>query len=231
MNQNMNHASDLDPDGLFHGIPDDTRIMDTSEMLSDQFAQKVDHDLKKEIERGKKRRIILRSLLSAAILLVVIHAIGLFKFPREKDIPKNPVIIGDLFPGAGGAQNGALSNMTMEEREGQMQIAADANYFTFKISDRLVLEDGKSEGYIGIENPNYNVYPMVIQIFLGEDGEGGLIYDSGGILPNQHVDNARLLKKLPKGAYHALAYLYAYDPETHANLFKSTSPLTINIEN
>jgi len=32
---------------------------------------------------------------------------------------------------------------------------------------------------------------MSVQIFLGKDGAGEMIYDSGGLMPDQHNDNAK----------------------------------------
>jgi len=235
MNQNVKHEPDLDE--LFRGIPDDANILDISTLLLNTSPQQnaVPGASPSGEEQKKRKRtpIILLSLLLSVILIFFLHAFGVFKFPWEKEVeePSGPVIIGDLFPGTGDAQNGMLPNMTKEEVREQLQIAADANYFSFKVNTMLILEDGKSPAPVGIENPSYNVYPMVIQIHLGEDGEGDLIYDSGGILPNHYIDYAQLTKELPEGTYKALAQLHAYDPATHINVFKSTAALTIIIQN
>lgn len=176
----------------------------------------------------KKKRIIIffMSLILCLLMLLLLHQAGFIQFPWEKT-PAAPIVAGDLFPGLGDAQSGTLSNLSKEDILEQMQMAADENYFSFKINTLLVFENGKSEAEMGIENPNYNVYPMVVQIQLGKDGAGERIYDSGGILPDYHIDRAKLSKELPKGTYEALAYLYAYDPNTQVNVFKSTAALTI----
>lgn len=186
-------------------------------------------------KRGKAKKWLLGLLIAfllAVILILVLHQIGVFKFPWEKTASPGlaaPIIAGDLFPGVGDAQSGTLSGMTKEEILEQMQKAADANYFSFKINTKVVFADGGSEGKLGIENPSYNVYPMVVRIYLGEDGAGELIYDSGGILPDQHIDYGKLAANLPEGAYKALAYLYAYDPDTQVNIFKSSASMDIII--
>jgi len=191
-------------------------------------AKKAKYNPKANDGKGKEKKWLLRifiAVLLIAILLLVLKQCGVF----DKHEPA-PVIAGDLFPG-GNAEDGPLSGMTKEEILEQMQKEADKAYFSFKINTEIVFKDGKSEGNVGIENPNNNVYPMSVQIFLGKDGAGEMIYDSGGLMPNQHIDNAKLTKVLSTGTYEALAYLYAYDPETKVNIFKSTAELTIIIQN
>jgi hypothetical protein len=168
--------------------------------------------------------------LKKVVIAVVIISLALtglaFAMPQ---IEKEPALIlaGSVFPGAGSSVEGALSNMTAEEVMAQMQRAADESYFSFKINARPVFEDGKSKGTLMIENPPYNVYPMVVQIVLEESGE--IIYDSGGILPGYHIDSANLLKELPKGEHAAVANLNAYDPESKEWLGRQSAKLIIKV--
>jgi len=140
-----------------------------------------------------------------------------------------PLIAGDLFPDIGDAKNGHLSNMTPEQIKEQMQRIADESQFSFKINSRPVFADGSSNGDLRIENPNYNIYPMVVQIYLDETDE--LIYDSGGILPNQHIDNAKLISALDAGTYNATAVLNAYDPNSKIWQGKAQAALIITVQN
>lgn len=180
-----------------------------------------------------KRRMFqtLALIILLAILLLLFQQCGILKFPWQADNPAIPVVAGDLFPGAKDAKDGSLSNMTRTEILDQMQKVADAAYFSFKINTEIVFEDGTGMGNVGIENPNYNIYPMVVHIYLGKNGEGGLIYDSGGILPGQHIDAAKLITPMERGTYEALAFLYAYAPDTKVNIFKSTADVKIIIKN
>ena len=174
-----------------------------------------------------------KSLISAfcAIVVICLALGGLFgsKGINPRKI-KNPIVAGDLFPGSNLAEDGFLSSMTKEEILEQMQLVADANYFSFKINSRVEFENGASTGDFGIENPNYNVYPMVVRVYLGENGEDDLIFDSGGILQNQRIERAKLDKHLPAGDYQAVAYLYAYDPDTLVNIFKSAAAMEIVVK-
>ena len=109
----------------------------------------------------------------------------------------------------------------------QMQREADKGVFAFKINSRPVFSSGNSEGTLRIENPNHNAYPFVVKIFLKETSEE--IYNSGGILPNHHIETAKLTKVLPKGEYPATAYIYAYNPETNEYEGKAAVDLTMII--
>ncbi len=168
----------------------------------------------------------MRTLVLLIILLLLLIILYLLGFFREPVI--TAVQTGDLFPGQTDAEDGLLP-MSDEELLEQMQKEADESYFSFKINSRPVFADGSSAGTLGIENPNYNVYPMVVQITLDSTGE--IIYDSGGLMPNQHIAEAKLDKVLSKGEYEATATLYAYDPDTLVCQGRSQAALTIIVEN
>lgn len=187
-------------------------------------------EIGREKEEHKKRKRIIRIvmvILTLLLLVLLLHQFGVFKFPWEK--PPATIVAGDLFPGQGDADDGHLSDMTAEQIKEQMQKAADAAYFSFKINARPEFKNGKSAGDVGIENPRYSIYPMVVQIFLDDTGE--MIYDSGGILPDHHIDNAKLSVKLKAGTYKATAYLNAYDPDTKVWLGKQAVALVITVHN
>lgn len=179
-------------------------------------------------KKGRKWfiRIVIMILL-LIILLLTLHQCGYFKYPWESS--PVPVVAGDLFPDSKDAEDGHLKDMTEEEIKEQMQKIADASQFSFKINAKPDFENGRSAGNLRIENPNYNIYPMVVQITLDSTGE--IIYDSGGVLPNQHIGNAKLTKVLSKGTHQATAHLYAYDPDTKTCQGESAAKLTITIKN
>jgi hypothetical protein len=175
---------------------------------------------KKDGDKRKTGRLLFLFLL---LLLAILLLLFFQPWVRQPV----PIVAGDFFPGSGEAQDGALSSMSQEQIAAQMQKLADASYFSFKINARPEFENGRSKGDLGIENPNYNIYPMVVQIFLDSTGE--IIYDSGGILPNQHIDEARLTKSLSAGTHKATAYMNAYDPETHAWQGRQAAELIITV--
>jgi hypothetical protein len=182
-----------------------------------------------EDEKKRKKRLILIivCIVAASLITFLLHELGVFKFPWDKE--HVPIVAGDIFPGDGGADGGHLPNMTPEEIKAQMQKVADASYFSFKINARPEFKNGSAAGTLGIENPNNNIYPMVVQIFLDDTEE--LIYDSGGILPDHHIASAKLSKKLKAGTYKATAYMNAYDPDTKKWLGKQAAALEITVKN
>jgi hypothetical protein len=161
----------------------------------------------------KTRKKFLFLFLPFLVLALLLFAIGVFSSSSSTGDASPPIIAAEgLFPGSGEADEGYLTHMTPDEVMEQMQRFVDASYFSFKINARPIFETGASAGTLQIENPSYNVYPMVVQVF--EDKTGDMLYDSGGILPNHHIDTAKLLKTLPAGKYPATATLNVYDPET-----------------
>jgi hypothetical protein len=180
---------------------------------------------------GPLRRIltaVLPALLVLALALFGLHRAGLLVFPWE-NYELRPIVAGDLFPGAGDAERGHLPNMTREQIMEQMQKVADEAYFSFKINARPIFENGSAAGNLGIENPSYNIYPMVVQIHLDSTGE--IIYDSGGLFPDHHIERAKLSKALKAGSYNATAYMNAYDPDSLEWQGRQAAGLVITVMN
>jgi len=179
-------------------------------------------------QKSKKRAIRIALIASTLILLIIMLSyFGFIKWPWQSD--GGSVVAGDLFPGSGDAADGHLPNMSQDEVMEQMQRVADASMFSFKINSRPVFANGNSEGDFRIENPNYNVYPMVVDVTLNKTKEK--IYSSGGILPNQHVEKARLLRALDAGTYEATAVFNIYDPDTKELKGKTQAALIITVQN
>ena len=199
--------------------------------LSDRAARSAAH-AKAEADGDsgrKRRRLVVRVGLVVVLIILMLFTLnrcGFLHFPQDEK--PSEIVAGDLFPGEGDAKDGHLPDMTEEETLKQMQRAVDASYFSFKINARPVFKDGRAEGTVGIENPAYNTYPMVVQIFLDDTGE--LVYDSAGILPDQHIDTDTLDVSLDAGVYEATAWMNAYDPDTDQWLGQQAAALVISVE-
>ena len=176
-------------------------------------------DLEKKRRRKKIFIIILLIIINVSVILLSILL-------QKNSEPKNK-FSGNIFPESGAAEKGHLPKMTTEEILEQMQREADKSVFSFKINSQPVFENGNKDGNLQIENPNHNIYPFVVEILLNENGEK--VYDSGGILPNHHINRAKLIKVLEKGEYPATAYIHAYDPTTKEYIGKSSAELKLII--
>jgi hypothetical protein len=168
--------------------------------------------------KGQRRALRIASLVLvvlAASLLVFVLGLGLMNLPFTNEaFSLSPIANGDVFPGQDGqAQNGHLPNMTADEIALQEQRGANPEQPESKINTTPVFKSGRAEGDLLIENPSYNLYPMVVQIILDETDE--IIYDSGGLMPNQHIAEAKLIRALRKGTYGAKAYINYFDPDTN----------------
>jgi len=168
---------------------------------------------------GSKRK---KSLIFLILFSVVAGMILCLIFQSQD---KENIIAGNFLPEQGSAVAGHLPDMTHEQIKAQMQKDTDRSLFSFKINSRPVFQNGRKEGTLRIENPNHNIYPFVVEIFLNETGEK--VYDSGAILPNHHISHAKLTKILQKGDYSATAYINVYDPETKEYCGKSAATLTL----
>jgi len=177
-------------------------------------------------QKQKRKGLLWIAAVAAvlAVLLFVLHQLGYFRFPWDRD--RALIISGDLFPGSA-AEDGALPGISKEDLLAQMQKAVDASAFSYKLNARPIFETGRSEGNWNIENPNYNAYPIVVQVTLDDSEE--LIYDSGGLLPNQHIAAAKLDKVLKAGTYSATATIHMYHPETQVEVGKTEAGLVITV--
>jgi len=192
---------------------------------SSSFDSSSDKPKNKEKKRKKRGLWLLLSGLCIILALLLVYQGGYLQFPKEES--NGSVVAGNLFPGSGSAVDGHLPGMTPEEIMEQMQKIADASHFSFKINSRPVLADGNAPANFRIENPSYNVYPMVVQIILNETEE--VLFDSGGIMPNQYIESAKLTKTLEPGTYNATAVFNAYDPATGIHQGKAQAALIITV--
>jgi len=159
-----------------------------------------------------------------ALLIIVGTLLAICLAPLTVHIPGDDDVL--LFPGQGGAVEGYLPNMDEDTLRTQLQKQADESLFAFKINTTPIF-DAEGEGNLRIENPHHNIYPFVVEIYLTETGEK--IYDSGGILPNHHIDRDTLMRALPLGTYEAIAYIRVFDPDTNEYCGKTAAALTLQV--
>lgn len=120
-----------------------------------------------------------------------------------------------LLSGRSAEDIATLEAQTVED--GMLQVSINAN---------PVFLNGASEGNLRIENAPGNPYDMRVTITLDEGGT--LVYASGGIRPNHHIENAPLSVDLDAGEYLATAKFYAVD-ENHKDLGVVRQQITLTI--
>jgi hypothetical protein len=195
----------------------------TQEIQSPQASG--EEDKRRYLRRKKFYWTFGSSFVTLAVVIGALFYFGILHLPGQKPLP---IVAGDLFPGGGDADDGALPGLSEEELLARMQKLADENYFSFSINARPIFENGRAKGNLQIENPSNNVYPMVVEIYL-DNPEKELIFNSGGILPDQHIQSAQLLTNLRAGTHKATAYLHLYDPETNIWAGKELVALEITV--
>ena len=82
-------------------------------------------------------------------------------------------------------------------------------------------------GEIGLQNPAFNQYLMVLEI---ADEQDQVIYRSGFVAPNQYLEGIQLRTPLATGQHNCTAYVNAVDPETLLYVDALTCPLQITVE-
>ena len=116
--------------------------------------------------------------------------------------------------------------LTKEEMRVQIQRAADASSFRFKMNGEpsvKTLEDGTQTADLGIINSVENTVDMEVVITL-EDGTE--IFKSSRLKPGQQELSGELDKTLPQGSYPASATAYALDPGTGKEIGTVRADLT-----
>lgn len=154
------------------------------------------------------------------ILLVITIPLSVILIINNK---KNKVNVS-----GGILQEGIIPGYTEEQIKEMLQRKADESSFSFEINSRPIFKDGKSEGNLRIANPPYNKYSINVEIKL--DDSNKTIFNSGKILPNHYIENAKLTKRLKAGEYNATANINAYDSKTGAYKGTSAAKLIIKVE-
>ncbi|WP_066686137.1 hypothetical protein [Christensenella intestinihominis] len=153
-------------------------------------------------ERNKKKKKVVIILL---IVVVAVLAACLIwqNWPKEADssAERDP-----------NAALGQLEGKSGQEVVDELNKIVEQGMFNVAINTKVKMENGKSEADLRIENIPANHYLMKVQITLDDTDE--VIYTSGLIEPNYHIQSAKLDKELEKGTYKATALFMACDMDT-----------------
>lgn len=126
------------------------------------------------------------------------------------------------------AQNGQAPYKTDEEKQAELDRVVEEGMLSISIASVIEFENGTSEGTAYIENVPSNKYVMKVTITLDSNDE--VVYESGGIKPDSHIDTIKLTKDLSAGTYPATATFTAYDPETLDEVGQAAAKITIVVD-
>lgn len=122
---------------------------------------------------------------------------------------------------------GQLEGKTSEEIQAELDRQVEEGMFNISIASNVEFADGTSEGELKIENVPGNRYLM--QVTITDDATGQVLYTSGVIDPNYHVQKAKLDVDLDPGTYNCTALFTAIDPETDEEVGQAAAKMTITV--
>lgn len=123
---------------------------------------------------------------------------------------------------------GQLENKSQEEIQDELNRIVEEGMFNISIAAEAHFADGSSEGDLRIENIPSNHYLMKVQITRDDTDE--IIYTTGLIEPNHHIQAARLDVDLDAGEYPCTAVFSAYDTETEKQVGQAAAKVNIVVE-
>ncbi len=124
---------------------------------------------------------------------------------------------------------GQIEGKSEEEIRAELDRKVEEGMFNISIASETEFKDGASEGPLRIENVPGNRYLM--QVDITRDDTGEVIYKSGIIEPNHHIQNDTLDVDLPAGTYDCTALFHALDPETEEEIGQAGAKVNIKVLN
>lgn len=156
----------------------------------------------------------------AAIALVAAIVVGTFLFMNSTQI----------YPTHRSGELGQLDGKSKEEIQAELDRIVEEGMFNIAIANVVQLQNGSSEGDFSIENSPANRYNMQVEIAVADTGE--VVYTSGVLEPNYHIQTAKLDTPLSKGTYNCIATFHALDPEKDdAEVGQAAASMTIVVLN
>lgn len=122
---------------------------------------------------------------------------------------------------------GQVDGKSQAEIQAELDRIIEEGMFQISIASEVTMENGASEAPLQIENVPGNRYLM--QVSITQDGTGELLYESGILDPNYHIQTAPLLVDLDPGVYQATAVFRALDPETEDEVGQAVAQITIRV--
>lgn len=126
------------------------------------------------------------------------------------------------------ADFGQLEGKSNDEIQEMLNRQVEEGMFNISIAGVVEFENGTSPGNWEIENIPGNRYLM--QVTVTRDDTGEVVYESGVIDPNYHVQRAPLSYDLPAGDYNCTAVFSALDPETEEMVGQAGAKVLVRVK-
>lgn len=126
------------------------------------------------------------------------------------------------------ASQGQFEGKSKEEIQAALNEEVKKGMMNISIAAVIKFPDGASEGEARIENIAANPVDQKVVIALKDSGE--VVYESGALAPDQHIQNIKLTRDLDPGDYTAVATFTGYDRETHKQTGQAAAEIVIHVE-
>lgn len=126
------------------------------------------------------------------------------------------------------AAQGQFEGKSKEEIQAALNEEVAKGMMNISIAASITFADGSSEGEARIENIAANPMDQKVTIALKDGDE--VVYESGAIAPDQHIQNIKLSRDLEPGEYAAVATFTGYDRETHKKTGQAAAEITLRVE-
>lgn len=151
---------------------------------------------------AKKGR--LWKIITTLVVIMLAVMVGLLAWQKMKPAESNA-----LLEDAVRAELGQLEGKSDSEIEEALNQQVEEGSMAISINAKPVFVNGSAAGSVQIENAKANHYAQNVTITRDDTGE--VIYESGIIKPDEHIDTDVLDVELPQGEYPCTAIFTAYD--------------------
>lgn len=166
--------------------------------------------------KKKKKKAWIWILILLLIIIAVACVLGFYMCDGGNGRDRN----GEL---------GQLEGKSQAEIQEMLNKQVEEGMFNIAIASYIELENGSAPADWEIENIPGNRYLM--QVTVTRDDTGQVIYETGIIDPNYHIQRAPLDYNLPKGIYECTAVFTALDPDTEQSVGQAGAKLTLEVKN
>lgn len=153
-----------------------------------------------EYFNNKNKQIVKIIFLVLVVLILIITIAWLYSSWQDSNSIKGPY--------SGKSQEQIVADLNAQIEEGEMNVSI-ANTIRFP-------NGSQNEGYANIENIAANHLDQKVTIYLEDSNE--ILYESGAISPNYHIDKIKLKKYLEPGNYKAFALVSGFEHEEQGSI-------------